>query len=433
MLSHRSAADSRRRFLKASGVTVALPLLESVRPLRARAEAAAGSSHPQRLVCVGNSFGMYQPAFFPKSTGEDYETPELLKPLAEYRDNFSILSGLDHGVTGGHFAVHSFLTGVLSVDAKHMPDGNISLDQRAAESIGSLTRFPTLNVGCQGGLHNGCQMSWTRSGVRVPPIPGPRELFRKLFIDDSAAGRRTAAERSALKQSILDSVLGDANSLAKRVGNRDRQKLEEYFTAVRDAERTVTRNRHWQGVEKPDAPIDQPPNRGIVEDLPVLYDLIALALQTDSTRIATLEISSEGFDTSVLGVDGGYHSISHHGQRQEKIDALVMIERYQTEHFARFLDKLKSLDNPATGRPLLEDTVVMFGSGMGNGNSHTNTNLPILLAGGGFQHGRHLAYPTDQNRRVPLSNLYVSILQRLGIEADYFASSTGTLRDLSTA
>ncbi len=420
---------SRRSFLKGTGVCLALPALESMFPAFASVTVRQG---PQRMVIVGNSFGMYQPAFFPKEVGADYVAPELLKPLDGLRKSFSIFSNLDHGLTGGHFGVHSFLSGVLKVDAKNMPDGNISLDQRAAESVGSATRYPTLNVGSSSGLHNGCQMSWTRSGVRVPPITGPRELFKKLFEDDSEGGKREAEKRSVLKKSILDSVLHDANTLSKSVTSKDRDKLDEYFTAVRETEMKVEQSKYWIDVPKPEATIEMPTNKGIVLDLPMLYDLIVLALQTDSTRIATLEISSEDFDASVLGVNSGYHLTSHHGQEESKIRDLVKLELYQTQNFARFLSKLNTIEDETSGTRLLDDSMVLFGSGMGNANSHTNTDLPIILAGGGFKHGQHIALPKESHRRVPLSNLYLSMLQRMGIEDDYFAHSTGTVTQLET-
>ena len=403
---------------------MALPYLEAMTPAFAKSKPAM---NPKRFVAVGNSFGMYPPAFFPTASGSSYEFPELLAPLRPHKSDFTIFSGLDHGSTGGHFAVHSYLSGVLSVDAKNMPDGNISLDQRIAESLGRETRFPSLTVGSDSGLHNGCQMSWTRSGVRVPPITDPRELFNTLFVDDTEEGKRAAAKRMALKTSILDSVREDAESLTRKVGKRDREKLDEYYTAVRDAERAVEQNSQWIHIPKPKAPIEAPQFNGIVEDLPILYELIALALETDSTRIATIEISSEDFDTAALGVSGGYHSISHHGKQPEKIRDLITLEKYQTQQFSRFLDRLRRARSTDSGESLLGDTVVLFGSGMGNGNSHTNTNLPIVVAGGGFRHGQHISFLEEGRRKAPLSNLYLSIMNRMGIESNSFATSTGTL------
>jgi hypothetical protein len=188
--------------------------------------------------------------------------------------------------------------------------------------------------------------------------------------------------------------------------------------------------KRWAHVPKPKPGMAEPANTGFVSDLPVLYDLIALALQTDSTRIATLEIAG-GFEASALGLRKDYHALSHHGQVRENIDGLLVLEKYQMEQFARFLTKLKSLED-GDGH-LLDHTSVLFGSGMGNANAHTNSNLPMILAGGGFKHGEHRAYPTTGTSRVPLSNLYLSLLQRFGVETDRFALSTGTLRGLELA
>jgi hypothetical protein len=196
---------NRRFFLRAAGISLALPLLESLSPrvlgaglsIASKPGAAIGATRPKRLVAIGNMLGFYQPAFFPTTTGRDFALPSLLQPLAAHRPYFSLFSGLDHGLKGGHFAIHSYLSGVRSMDAKSMPEGNISLDQRAAETIGGATRFSSLTIGSEDGLHGGCQMCWTRSGTRVPPIPGPRELFRKLFSTESAADLARSSTASA--------------------------------------------------------------------------------------------------------------------------------------------------------------------------------------------------------------------------------------------
>jgi hypothetical protein len=389
---------------------------------------AAGAARPMRLVCIGNLLGFYPPAFFPEQTGADYELPQSVEALRPHRKDFTLYSGLDHGVKGGHFAMSSFLSGVRTADAKSMPEGNLTLDQRAGEAIGGATRFPTLTVGSESGIHGGCLMSWTRSGTRVPPIGTPRELFRKLFLNEDAASLASAMDRLELKGSILDAVRGDAKSLERHLGERDKEKLDEYFTSVRDVERQIELRRQWATVPKPAPTIEEPENTDFVSDLPVMYDLIALALQTDSTRIATLEIGGD-FEASAFGLNGGYHGLSHHGQRPEAIAALIKMERYQVEQFAKFLTKLKSIeDGDGT---LLDHSMALFGSGMGNANSHTNTNLPIVLAGGGLKHGEHKVYPAKGPDRQPLCNLYLSLLQRFGVEADTFGTSTGTLTGLA--
>ncbi|MBM3786953.1 MAG: DUF1552 domain-containing protein [Acidobacteria bacterium] len=411
--------NTRRHFLRASGVSLALPFLESLH---------AAAKRPARLVCIGNCLGFHAPSFFPAKTGADFDTPHLLEPLAPYKKDLTVFSGLDHGVKGGHFAVHAFLSGVRSVDAKGMPDGNISIDQRAAETIGGVTRFPSLTIGSEDGIHGGCMMSWNRSGTRVRPIQRPKELFRKLFVDETTEDLTKVKDGLRLQGSILDSVNADAKSLQGKLGARDRQKLDEYFHSVRDVEKGIELREKWATVPKPKANTKEPEDRGLVNDIPVLYDLMALAIQTDSTRIATFEIAG-GFEASVLGVRKDYHALSHHGQEPESIANLLKLERYQTEQFARFLEKMKSIDD--VDGSLLKNTMILFGSGMGNGNSHTNLNLPIVVAGGPFRHGEHKAYPLTGAGKQPLCNLYVTLLQRFGLELDHFALGTSTLRDFA--
>jgi hypothetical protein len=419
----------RRLFLKAAGACIALPALESLPRVLRAGEAA---KPPRRMVCIGNEFGMYPGAFWPEKVGRDYELTTLLKPLAGCRDHLTLFSHLDHGHKGGHFAVHTFLTGVKSAEAKGMPDGGISVDQRAAEFVGSQTRFPSLAIGSEDGLHGGCMMSWTRTGTRVPPVPGPRELFRLLFVEDNGEAKRKAADRISLQGSILDAVLGDAKSLHRRLNKADSGKLDEYLSSVRDVEVKLDLDRHWQNIPKPKIELKEPENQGLARDLPAIYDLIALALQTDSTRVATLEVGGT-FVASDLGVRNGYHSLSHHGQVEESIDLLVQLELYQMEQFARFVEKLRSIREPGSDGTLLDGTMVLMGSGMGNANSHTNTDLPVILAGGGFRHGEHKQYPAEPRQRVPLCNLYVSMLQQFGVETDRFSGSTGTLTGLELA
>ena len=427
-----SGFPSRRLFLTAAGVTLAVPLLESVseRLLKGRAgivvkDRPAKSDRLTRMVCIGNAFGFYQPAFWPQQSGRKYDLPLLLKPLASYVGDLTLFSGLDHGHKGGHWAINSYLSGVRSMEAKFMPDKNITIDQRAAESIAGATRFPSLAVGSLGGLVGGCMMSWTRAGTRVPPIPSPKELFNKLFVSDTANDRNRNLDVLDLQGSILDTVRGNAKLLERGLGKRDREKLDEYFTSLRDVEKQIELNKRWADVPKPSPKgFKEPEDKGLVSDLPAIYDLIALALQTDSARIATLEIGG-GFETSPFGLRRDYHGLSHHGQVQENIDGLLKVESYQMEQFARFLGKLKSI-NDGDGS-LLDHTMVLFGSGMANANAHTNLNLPIILSGGGFNHGEHKRYPTSGLNKQPLCNLYVTMLQRFGLDVDRFGTGRGTL------
>ncbi len=419
---------NRRRFiLRSMGATLALPGLCSL-----SAKALAGNPTVQvakgagigarRFVAIGNLLGYQTKQLFPKTTGSDYEKTALLEPLWEQRKLMTVFRGLDHGVKGGHFAVHSFLSGVLNSEAQNRPTGNVSIDQFLAEEIGHQTRFPSLTVGSEGGIHGGCQLAWTKSGVRVPPTTNPAELFDKLFASDSADRRSRREQENLVQASILDSVREEAKRLSGQVNQEDKAKLEEYFTSVRDVEKRLELRQRWTHLPKPVAPFAKPANRNAVDDLPLMYELIALALQTDSTRIATLEIGGD-FLPQHLGIKKDYHGISHHGNDPESIAALITLERYQIAQYGKFIGRLAQMkDGEGT---MLDSTTVLFGSGMGDANSHRNTDLPILLAGGGYKHGQFREVAREVSHKVPLCNLFVDIAQKMGVETHAFGSSTG--------
>lgn len=429
----------RRQMLRAAGVCIGLPYFQSLGIVYARHDKSGqDTTEKKRMVCIGNMLGFHPEAFWPEAaaaestTGmtehRDYKLNRTTAPLAAIRDRMTLIGGLDHGTSGGHFSIHTFLSGVRQIDAKSMPDANVTVDQYAADHVTGLTRFPTLTIGSESGIHGGCQLSWTRTGTRVPPITGPEQLFKLLFVGVSEHDKLSMADRFSLQGSILDMIQGDADRLERKLNQQDRNKLDEYLTSIRDVEKRIGLRRNWLDIPKPEAPFAAPKNRNMVEDLPLLYDLIALALQTDSTRIATLEIGGD-FNPRDLGVNGDYHALSHHGQLGDRIEALIKLETYQVEQFVRFIEKLSSMEE--NGKSLLEQSMVLFGSGMGNANSHTNTNLPVLLAGGGFTHGRLLAFDRNSKNRPPLTNLFVSMLQQFGVETDKFSTSTGTLRGLA--
>lgn len=377
----------------------------------------------KRFVAVGNLLGFQQKHFFPETTGDKYEQTTLLKPLADNRDQITIYRGLDHGLRGGHFAVHTFLSGVLHHESKNRRDGNVTIDQFIADEVGIETRFPSLTVGSEGGIHGGCQMSWTKSGVRVPPITGPAELFNKLFVTESKDRRAKQVNENSLQASILDSIREEAGSLSQRVNTEDKNKLDEYFTSIRDVEKRLQGRRRWADQPKPKAPFKKPADKNTVNDLPMLYELMALALQTDSTRVATLEIGGS-FLPQHLGIDKSYHSLSHHGNDKDAVANLITLETYQLEQFGKFLSRLSSMQDG--DQTLLDSTAVLFGSGMGNGSSHTNSDLPIMMAGGGYGNGQFKKVASGGVGKVPLCNLYVDIAQRMGIEKESFGTSTGT-------
>ena len=414
--------------LKTVGASLALPGLPSLlaksagENLAVQATRGAGIG-AQRFVAIGNLLGFQQKSIFPETTGKGYEETTLLKPLSENRKNMTLYRGLDHGVKGGHFAVHSFLSGVLHSEAKNRADGNVTIDQFIADEVGVETRFPSLTVGSEGGIHGGCQIAWTRSGIRVPPITGPADLFEKLFVDDSPERKSQRSTENHLQDSILDSVLEDANRLSKHVNREDKEKLDEYFSSIRDVEKRLQARKKWANEPKPKAPFEKPSNSNTVEDLPMLYELISLALQTDSTRVATLEIGG-CFLPQHLGIDKSYHSMSHHGNDEETIAHLVTLETYQVEQFNTFLTRLNSIKDG--DKTLLDSTAVIFGSGMGSGHSHTNSDLPIILAGGGYRHGEFRKVEGKGINKVPLCNLYLEMARRMGIESETFGTSTGT-------
>ena len=419
--------DRRRFVLKSIGASLALPglpsLLAKETGKNAAVQAAKGAGMgAKRFVAVGNLLGFQTKQLFPETVGKNYEKTDLLAPLWENRENMTVYRGLDHGVKGGHFAVHSFLSGVLNSEAQNRPDGNVTIDQYLADEIGVETRFPSLTVGSEGGIHGGCQIAWTKSGVRVPPITNPAELFEKLFVSDSAERKERRVEENKLQASILDTVLEEANGLSKKVNREDKDKLDEYFTSIRDVEKRLELRQRWTNHPKPEAPFEKPANSNTVEDLPMLYELVALALQTDSTRIATLEIGG-CFLPQNLGIDKSYHGMSHHGNDEETIANLIALETYQIEQFNKFLNRLSDMKDG--DRSLLDSTAVVFGSGMGNAASHKNSDLPIILAGGGYRHGEFKKVAGEGINKVPLCNLFVDIAQRMGVEIDSFGNSTG--------
>ena len=414
----------RRTVLRGLGLSVALPLLE-------REAYAATTSVPMRMVCVANPLGFIPDLFFPKEPGTGYKTTPLLAPLP--RDKFTVFSNLDHRVSGGHSGVHAFLSGIRDNEASQFARKNISVDQRAAEHVGSATRFPSIVASV--GKGNGTlasQCSWTRNGVNIPPITEQRDLFRALFVDRNQSATKRQHESFRRNKSVLDCVLQQAKILDRELGARDRAKLDEYFTSVREVEKRLQMAEAWVDQPKPDVDLKVPSGKQpFTQQLPLFYDLLTLALQTNSTRVATLSIPGT-LPVGDLGLSGGYHSFSHHGKDPELRRGLIAIETMQIENLARFIRRLDSIEQP-DGRTLLDCTMVLSGSGMGNGSSHSNRDLPIILAGGGFKHGQHMAMPKKSHLRVPLSNLFMTMLQRFGVETDQFNKSTGTFSGLELA
>lgn len=407
----RRSHQSRRKFLQGTGIALALPLMESQ---LSRAEERV-DANPRRLVCIGNHLGYYPGNFFPETDGKNYKISPTIKHIDAHRDDFTVFSNLDDGMTGGHKGVQAFLSGIRKDESSGFPDKNMTIDQVAAEHVGAATRFPSITAG----LEDGTDLCWTRSGVRIPPVNNPARLFEALFIQSDAASLRSDRKRLNHRASVLDALRESAGELESQLSAADRQKLDQYLTSVRDVEKQLQMSQAWLERPKPASPIkpvaDQ--ERMHLEEIPLFYDLLTLALQTDSTRVATFEIPM-GFRTTELEV-GSYHGLSHHSKSEERLGQLQIVDAYLMTQFGYFLDKMKEAQ-------VFDHTAVVWGSGMGNGSSHSNRNLPVILAGGGMKHQGHLACPNEEHKRVPLSNLWLSTLQWFGVEADRFGKSTGT-------
>lgn len=418
---------SRRTLLRASGVALGLPLLDAMTPAFS---AEPATTPPRRMFVICTNMGILPMYFFPSTAGADYELTPYLKILEAHRRQLTVFSGVSHpDVDGGHMNDNSFLTA-----APHPGRGgfrnSISLDQFCAEKIGHQTRFPALNIDI--GVEHKHSLSWTGGGVMIPGDYRPSRLYSRLFLNGTPAEVEAQVAQLREGRSVLDAVSDRARTLQSRVGGLDRAKLDQYFTSLRELERRLHLAEAWERRPKPR--VEAPPPRDIddatelIGRTRVMFQLARLALETDSTRLITLLIDQVNTPKpNIPGVTAITHSLTHQSGSEAKRNELRLIEEAQFRIFNELLTELTQ--SREQGAPLLDRTMVLYGTIMGNAGLHTNTNVPVLLAGGGFRHGQHLAF--DQRNNVPLANLFVSMLQRLGLEVDRFASSTGTMRGLT--
>jgi len=414
--SARRGPLSRRTFLRGAGVALGLPYLDAM----SRASAATPDEVPRRMIAIETNMGILPQFFFPESPGRDYALTPYLEKLAAHRDALTVFSGTSHtGVDGGHSAEKCFLTGTPHPARGGFRNG-ISLDQFAAEEVGSRTRYPSLVLANSN--EGAATLSYTRGGAPIPAERSPRKLFQTLFVQGNPD--EVAAHVEALRQgrSLLDFVADQSRRLNRSLSPGDRQRMDQYFTSVRDLEQRLQSAEGWEHQPKPvvnaQPPEDIDDAREFVRRTRLFFDVMKLAVETDSSRVISLFI-----DTTVI------HNITHHGNRPE---VLAELRGHEEGQFAALGDFLKSLGEcEEEGRTLLDRTMVLYGTCMGSANSHSNLNLPVLLAGGGFRHGGHLAFDTQDN--YPLTRLFVSMLQRLGIETDEFSTGRGTLRGLELA
>ncbi len=408
----------RRLFLKGAGASVALPFLSAMTSAR-----AADQDGPlPRFVAICGGLGFHAPFLFPEQPGADYALTPYLEKLAAHRDRFTLFSGLSHPEQNGNNGHASSLTWLTSARRPGLAGfkNTVSLDQMMAEHLGGATRFPFLCLANDGG-----SLSWTPNGINIPSEQSPSKLFKQLFVEGTESEVRNQLRELRRGRSILDTVRGDAKRLDGTLGPRDKHKLDEYFTAIRDLERRIGQSEEWTTRPKPKVAYEEP--RDVADRLDVvakqrlMYDMMVLALQTDSTRVITLSLGGmNAVPSNIPGVKTDWHNLSHHGKDEEKIDELRLIEQAELVEFNRFLDQLVALEE--RGRTLLDHTAVLFGSNLGNASSHDWHNLPILVAGGGYRHGRYVAHDAKDN--TPLSNLFVSLGQRMGLEIGAFGSST---------
>jgi len=412
---------TRRQCLRACGVVLALPFLEGLLSTAAFAQAQSR----RRMVAINLGLGFLESNFMPTKAGRDFELTQYLQVIKEFRNQFTVISGTSHpNVDGGHHAERSFLTAAPHPGSPSFKN-SISMDQVAAKKIGLQTRHASLVLGT-----GSSGLSWSNGGVEIPCITSPSAVFSKLFIEGSAAQKAAARRWLHEGRSILDLTAENARSVERTLGARDREKLDQYFTAVRETEQRLYKAEEWENQPKPKVeaaiPTDIESLSDVVGRTRLLYDVIHLALQSDSTRIITLNQTVPPGVPPVAGVTQGYHNLTHHGRDPGKITELTLVEMEQIKAFRDFLARLHSTSEGAG--TLLDQTMVFLGSNLGNASSHSNENLPVLLAGGGFKHGQHL--PFSQDRNAPLANLFVTMLQQLGVETDRFASSSGTLTGL---
>jgi BMFP domain-containing protein YqiC len=432
-------ALSRRKFLRGAGILLSLPLLDAMSPVFAAvAKSAAGvtpGGKPRRMFGICNNLGLLPEHFFPKESGRGYALSPYLEALKEHRDRFTVFSGVSHPeVDGGHPADNCFLTAAPHPGSAGFKN-TISLDQYIGERIGHLTRFTslTLGVNVQQGLRS---LSWTGSGVLIPCEEKAADVFARMFLQGTRAEAAAQVRKLETGQSILDAVAGQAKDLQRTVGARDRERLDQYFTSVRDLEQRMQMSREWERRPKPkvsaSVPLDPASPKAYMDKVKLMYDMVRLAFETDSTRSISLmldSVNSPAIEFGEVKTSDGYHNLSHHGKSKEKLAQLKNIDEWHMKLLAELFSGLKAVKED--GDTLLDRTMILYGSNLGNANTHVTTNMPTIFAGGGFKHGQHLAFDTQHN--YPLPNLFVSMLQRMGLETDKFASATGTMRGLELA
>jgi hypothetical protein len=420
---------SRRNFLRGAGATMMLPLMESF--------GAAGAAPPKRILFLNFGYGPSE-AWYPKEAGANFALPEAMRPLADLRDSFSVvgnLTNLKSAGTGSHWGATTFLTGADTRRTSGREFHNdISCDQIAAAHLGKDVRFPSLALsqthsGLAPGYGPGSSLSWDALANSIEGIIDPVDLYSELFGD----GGMTIAERKvqiAHKRSVLDAIHSDAKGISRVVGKRDKEKMDEYFTLIRNIEKRIARNEIWMGRPKPKATLDQPSEvAGGTPEIELMFDLALAALRTDSTRVITYRMPTQGllneFAKENKNESVPVHPMTHFGSKDSvAYKQLIWRDEKICSLFATLLKKMQAIEE-ADGSSLLDNTVVAMGSGLHTG--HERRNLPVMLAGGGLRHGAHYVYKANEGR---LADLWLGILKHSGCPVDSFADSEGPLTEM---
>ena len=414
---------SRREILKASGVLVSLPLLEAMNPVLLGQEYSA----PKRMVMICSTLGLHSPSLYPQITGKDYETTESLSVLQEHREDFSLFAGLSHPEQTGkepHDTEMTFLSSARNPGLGGFRN-SISVDQVAASHLGSQTRLSSVALSTEGAE----SQAYTANGVMIPAEHKPSELFAKMFLQGSPRDVRRQRQRLAEGRSILDLVGEQTKRLQGKTSGHARRQLDQYFESIREAEKDLQDSEAW--LDKPKPKVDVGIPQDIAEKADLVgrvnswFKMIPLILQTDSSRVVSMVIQDHLVVPSINGVTAEHHNLSHHGQDPGKIRQLKLIEKEILGSFNQFLTSMAQTHE--YGKRLLDSTSVLFGSNLGNANAHDPRNLPIFVAGGGYAHGGFIKAGEKKNN-TPLCNLYVNLLQRMGVETDTFGTSEGVLR-----
>lgn len=445
----RSSRISRRAILRGAGAALALPWLEAMAPRSVLGSPAAAADAPRRMAFFYVPNGVHMPDWKPKKEGADFELPWILEPLNSAKDDLLVLTGLAqrNGMAlgdgpGDHArALGSFLTGAhpFKTDGANIKVG-VSVDQVAALEIGDQTRLPSLELGIERGAQSGScdsgyscayssNISWRTESMPMAKEINPRFVFDRLFGSAAGGSADEKQKRGLYERSILDFVLEDAQNLRNRIGMNDRRKMDEYLTSVRDIEKRIARaDAAEEMVEASGAKRPSGVPADYAEHVRLMFDLIALAFQTDTTRVCTFMFANEGSGRSYpfIDVPEGHHDLSHHGNDPAKHEKIKKINRFHVEEFARLLKKLGSITEGES--TVLDNSMLLYGSGLSDGNRHNHDDLPILMAGKGggtIKTGRHLVYDD-----LPLNNLFLSMLDRMDVPCDELGDSTGRLKGL---